>query len=107
MPASYARVTNVDRMPRVHLALAAAFLTLAIPLQLDDALYWGTTWCIEGLTFMAVGVYFRDRQMCITALAVSLIGAGRLLIWDWHSAPRGLANSDIDLRFVMFFASGA
>src|SRR5262249_14510396 len=60
---TFARVTNVDRMPRVHLALAAVFFTLAIPLQINDVAYWSATWCAQAFVFTLVGVYFADRQM--------------------------------------------
>ncbi len=103
---TYARVTNVDRMPRVHLALAAVFFTLAIPLQINDAAYWGATWCVEGFVFTLVGVYFCDRQMCTTAAIVLLLGAGRLLGWDFHTWPRLIGESALDLRAAMFFIAG-
>ncbi len=103
---TYARVTNADRMPRVHLALAAVFLTLAIPLQLDDAALWGMTWCLECLVFTAVGVWFRDRQMCLSALVVFTLAVGRLVCFDFFSSPRMVGDSNIDLRFLLFLISG-
>ena len=101
---TYARVTNVDRMPRVHLALAAAFFTLAIPLQLNDSAYWGATWCVEGFIFTAVGVYFADRQMCTTAAIVLLLAVARLAGWDWASAPRLVTGTA--RRFAMRHVRG-
>jgi hypothetical protein len=103
---TYARVTNLDRMPRFHLALAAIFFTLAVPLQLDDAAYWGATWCVEAFIFTAVGVWFRDRQMCISALLVFVLAACRLIGFDFTSPPRPLGDLGIDLRFLLFFVSG-
>jgi Predicted membrane protein (DUF2339) len=103
---TFARVTNVDRMPRVHLALAAVFFTLAIPLQLNDSSYWGATWCVEGFIFTAVGVYFADRQMCTTAAIVLLLAVGRLAGWDWASAPRLITGTSIDMRCAMFVVGG-
>ena len=103
---TYARVTNIDRMPRVHLALAIVFLTLAIPLQIDDAAYWSATWCLEGLVFTAVGIYFADRQMCVSAAVVLGLALMRLVGWDWQSLPRTIGGSDIDIRFVMFLVAG-
>jgi hypothetical protein len=103
---TFARVTNIDRMPRVHLALAAVFFTLAIPLQLDDAAYWGATWCVEAFVFTAVGVWFRDRQMCVSALIVFLLAAGRLILFDFPSPARDLGETGLDLRFLLFLISG-
>jgi uncharacterized membrane protein len=103
---TYARISNVDRMPRVHLALAAVFFTLAIPMQINNAAYWGATWCVEGLAITAVGVYFCDRQMCTTAAIVLLLGAGRLLGWDFHALPTTIGDSALDLRAVMFLIAG-
>ena len=60
-------------MPRVHLVLAAVFFTLAIPLQINNAAFWGAMWCLEGFALTAVGVYFRDRQLCTTATVVFLL----------------------------------
>ena len=80
---TYVRVSNVDRMPRLQLALAAVFLTLAIPLQLDNAAFWGMTWAVEGFVFTLVGLWFVDRQMCITAGLLFVLSAVRLIGWDY------------------------
>ena len=106
--ATWQRVTHADRMPRLHLALAAVFFTLAAPLQLEDASsYWGVTWCVEGLVFTAVGIYFRDRQMRVTALVVFAIAAIRVLVWDYLiSDPASIGDSGIDLRFLMMLFVG-
>jgi hypothetical protein len=101
-----ARVTNVDRMPRIHLALAAMFFTLAIPLQINDAAYWSATWCVEAFVFTVIGVYFADRQMCTTATIVLLLAAGRLIGWDLQAPARLLTEVGLDLRFVMFLIAG-
>ena len=103
---TFKKLTNADRMPRVHLALAAAFFTLAIPLQIDDSSYWSATWCVEGFVFTAVGVYFADRQMCVSAAAVLVLAAGRLIHWDWNDPARAIGNTGIDLRFAVFLACG-
>lgn len=103
---TYARVTNVDRMPRFHLALAAIFFTLAVPLQIDDSAYWGATWCVQAFIFTAVGVWFRDRQMCVSAMLVFLLAAARLLVFDFTSPARDLGGTYIDLRFLLLFVSG-
>jgi uncharacterized membrane protein len=104
-----ARVTHADRMPRVQLALAAVFFTLAAPLQLEDAsLYWGVTWCVQGLIFTAVGLYFRDTQMRISALLVFGVAAIRLLLWDYLLAdPQPLGAAAIDARFLVMTAAAA
>jgi hypothetical protein len=103
---TFARVTNVDRMPRIHLALAAVFFTLAIPLQINDAAYWSATWCAEAFVFTVVGVYFADRQICTTSTIVLLLAAGRLIGWDLHAPGRLLSDVALDLRFVMFLIAG-
>jgi len=103
---TYARVTLADRMPRVHLALAAVFFTLAIPLQIDNTLFWGATWAIEALIFMAVGSYYRDRQMQVSALIVAALSAGRLLLFDAEAGPRLIGGGPLDLRYVMFMVAG-
>ena len=103
---TFAKLTNADRMPRVHLALAAAFFTLAIPLQMHDNSYWSATWCVEGFVFTVVGVYFADRQMCVTAAAVLVLAAGRLVMFDWTEPAKAIANTGIDLRFAVFLGSG-
>ena len=103
---TYSRVTNVDRMPRVHLAMAAVFFTLATPLQLGDASYLAAAWCVEGLVFAAVGVYFRDRQMNVSALIVFVLSAVRLFGWEYLSDPRVIAGTAIDFRFFMVAMCG-
>src|SRR5262249_30037539 len=103
---TFKKLTNADRMPRVHLALAAAFFTLAIPLQIHDQSYWSATWCVEGFVFTAVGVYFADRQMCVSAAVVLALAAGRLVVFDWTSPAKLIENTNIDLRFAVFLGSG-
>jgi hypothetical protein len=105
---TYARVTHADRMPRVHLALAALFFTLAAPLQLEDSLsYLAVTWSVQGLIFTAVGVYFRDRQMCVTALVVFGLALVRLFLFDYTAAPELLGTTGLDRRLLMFLMSAA
>jgi uncharacterized membrane protein len=104
--ATYMRLSNSDRMPRVHLALASVFFTLAIPLQINNSAFWGATWCLEGLAITAVGVYFRDRQLCVTAMIALLLGAARLMGWDLLSAAVTVGDSAIDRRALMFAIAG-
>ena len=98
---TYNRVTNVDRMPRVHLALAAIFFILAMPLQLEDSLsYLGLAWAAQGVVLSAVGIYFRDKQMCVSSLIVFSLSALRLLLFDYFDKPELLGT--VDRRLLMF-----
>ena len=98
---TYNRVSNTDRMPRVHLALAAIFFILAMPLQLEDSLsYLGLAWAAQGVVLSAVGIYFRDKQMCVSSLIVFGLAAMRLLLFDYFDRPEPLGA--IDQRFLMF-----
>lgn len=99
---AYTRLSNVDPMPRVHLALSAIFFTLAAPLQLDDATYLSVAWCTEGLIFALIAVYFRDRQMHVSALIVFALALVRLFRWEFWAAPQAIADTSIDLRFALF-----
>lgn len=103
---TYARVSHVDRMPRIQLALAAIFATLAAPLQLDDYSYLGPTWCVEALIFTVVGIYFRDWQMRLTGVLVFLLAVAKFIGWDYVSGARMLGDTGMDIRFVTM-ASGA
>lgn len=80
---SYSRLSNADRIPRLQLALAGVFLTLAVPLQIDDASYWGVTWAVEGFVFTLVGIWFADRSMCATACLIFVLSTMRMLVWDY------------------------
>ena len=103
---TYARVTNVDRIPRVQLALAALFFTLAVPLQLDHSLsYLAITWSAQGLIFSTVGIYFRDRQMCGTALLVFGLALIRLFAIDYPSGTQPIANTNINQGLMMFLTT--
>lgn len=101
---TYGRVSNVDRMPRVQLALAAIFFTLAVPLQLDDPAYLSAAWCAEGLVFAIVSVYFHDRQMGVSTVSVFLLAAGRMF-FDFFTESRFVENTEIDVRFLIISAS--
>ncbi len=103
--ATYHRLSNADRMPRVQLALSAIFFTLAAPLQLDDPAYLSVAWCVEGLVFAAVCVYFRDRQLGISALIVFALAGVRLAV-DFVGAPRMLEGTSIDFRFMITACGG-
>jgi len=103
---TYTRVSNVDRLPRVQLALAAVFVTLAAPLQIDDARYLGITWCVQGLVFSGVGVYFRDRQMQASALLVFSMALVRIFGWDYFSAAEWIVGTQIDIRFALIGMAG-
>ena len=59
------RVTDNDRMPRIHLALAMLFFALFPPLQLSDLSYLAMAWSLEGLACMAIGLLYADRQMLL------------------------------------------
>lgn len=101
--ATYQRVTNVDRMPRVQLALAAVFFILATPLQLEDSLeYLALAWSAQGAAITMVGIFFRDRQMCVTALIIYGLAVLRLAV-DYDSPPELVGP--LDRRFLMFLLS--
>jgi len=103
---TYRRVSNVDRMPRVQLALSAIFFTLAVPLQLDDPAYLSAAWSVEGLVFAVVSVYFRDRQMGISTLCVFSLAALRLT-WDFALAdPRFVEGTAINFQFLTIASCG-
>ncbi|NOZ40615.1 MAG: DUF2339 domain-containing protein [Planctomycetes bacterium] len=104
---TYRRVTNADRMPRLHLALAIVFFTLAVPLQLRDSLdYLAYAWAAEGLVFTAIAVYFGDRQLARAGQIVLGLAIARALLFDFSSAPELVGNSPIDRRFLVILCSG-
>lgn len=103
---TYARVTHADRMPRLQLALSAVFVTLAAPFQLDDLAYLGPAWCVEGLIFTVVGIYFSDIQMRASALVIFALAAARFLGLDYFSAARTIGTTDVDLRFAVILIGG-
>ncbi|MGB6042037.1 MAG: DUF2339 domain-containing protein, partial [Pirellulales bacterium] len=104
------RVTNDDRMPRTHLALAVVFVTLSAPLQLDNLSFLAVAWSLEGLAFMAIGLYFLDRQMVFSAVAVLVVATLRLLAFDLHDLSSelssGLGNGLVDLRTMLLGGCG-
>jgi uncharacterized membrane protein len=106
--ATYSRVTNVDQMPRAHLALAAVFFTLAAPLQLDgEYSYLGVAWSTQGLALAAVAAYFRDKQMTASSALVLLLATGRLFIFDLVLGDEGdLPGANLDQRFIFIAISG-
>ena len=101
-----ARVTNEDRMPRTHLALAVLFFTLSAPLQLDNFSYLATAWSLEGLAFMAIGIFFADRQMIFSAVVVFVLAALRLLGFDLQDVPAEFRGLTVDFRAMLFAATG-
>ena len=72
------RVSDQDRMPRTHLALALLFLTLIAPLQLENLNYLSVAWAVEGLVLMGIGLYYRDRQFLVSAVLVYCLSAYRM-----------------------------
>jgi uncharacterized membrane protein len=104
---TYKRVTNIDRMPRVQLALAVVFFTLAVPLQLRDTLnYLAYAWAVEGFVFTAIAVYFCDQQMARAGITVLGLALGRALFFDFPAAPEMLGTSLVDRRFLVMLGSG-
>ncbi len=71
------RVSDRDRMPRVHLALATFFLTLIAPLQLENLDYLPVAWALEGVVLMGIGLFYRDRQFLVSAVIVFVLAAYR------------------------------
>ena len=105
---AHARLTNADRMPRFHLALAAAFFTLAVPLQMHDSLaYLAYAWAVQGFVFTAIGVYFRDRQMTASGALVLMLSLLRAGMYDFLSAPQLVGDSAIDRRMLVMLGVGA
>jgi uncharacterized membrane protein len=74
------RVTDQDRLPRVHLALAIFFLTLIAPLQLENLAYLPVAWALEGVVLMGIGLYYRDRQFLVSAVIVFFLAAYRFAL---------------------------
>jgi hypothetical protein len=98
--ATFNRVTNADRMPRTHLALAGIFFILATPLQLEDSLsYLALAWSAQGAMLAIVGLWFRDRAIAVASLLVYLLATMRLL-FDYVAPPELLGV--VDRRFLMF-----
>ncbi|QDS96802.1 DUF2339 domain-containing protein [Adhaeretor mobilis] len=98
---SYRRLTNSDRMPRVQLAMAAVFFTLAIPLQLENATnYLAYAWAAEGLVFTAIGLYFRDDQMKATGALVLGLAIFRVVMFDFNAPAEMLHGMNLDRRFL-------
>jgi len=105
---TYKRVTHADRMPRLHLALAAVFFTLAVPLQMRDTLdYLAYAWAAEGLVFTAIGIYFRDQQMARTGSAVFALAVVRAVGIDFFSHAETIGNSVVDRRLLVMLGTGA
>jgi uncharacterized membrane protein len=93
-------------MPRLHLAMALVFFTLAVPLQLKDSLsYLAYAWALEGCAFTAIAVYFRDRQMAKAGAAVLGLALLRSLL-ELSAPAESLAGWPIDRRFFVLFFCG-
>lgn len=98
--ATFNRVTNADRMPRTHLALAGIFFILATPLQLEDSLsYLALAWSAQGAMLAIVGIWFRDRAIATASLLVYALATVRLFV-DYAVPPELLGA--VDRRFLMF-----
>jgi len=100
---THLRLASTDRMPRVQLALCAAFFVLAAPLQLDEAMYLGPAWCAEGVVFLVIGAYFRDLQMRVSGMIVFALAAVKLLV-DFAEPASMIAGTSLDVRFVTVFS---
>ena len=104
---TYRCVTNIDRMPRLHLAMAIVFFTLAVPLQMRDSLnYLSYAWAAEGLVFSAIAVYFRDRQLARAGVLVLGLALVRAVGIDFRAPPELFGDTQIDRRFLVLFCSG-
>ena len=98
------RVTDNDRMPRIHLALAMLFFALFPPLQLSDLSYLAMAWSLEGLACMAIGLLYADRQMLYAAVIVFVLASLRLFSFDMYGDASFL-ETDIKLSAMHFFIS--
>jgi len=101
------RVSHSDRMPRYQLALGTMFLTLAIPLQMENSLqYLAFAWAIEGVAFAVIAVYFRDKQMARSSQLVLGLALFRTFAYDFFESAETIGTTSIDRRFlVLFFTS--
>jgi len=102
---TYARLSNADRMPRIHLALAAVLFTLAAPLQIGDRSLWGVTWSVEALVFTLVGIYFLDVQLCFTGALLVMLAGARLLAFDLPEDSVEIASLGIDRTALLLALS--
>jgi uncharacterized membrane protein len=84
------RVSNEDRLPRVHLALTIFFLTLIAPLQLENLDYLPVAWAVEGVVLMGIGLYYRDRQFLVSAAIVFFLAACRFFFQAIESEVESL-----------------
>jgi len=101
------RVTLADGMPRVQLALAAVFFTLAAPLQLEHAgQFLGATWAAQLLIFAAVGIYFRDRQLLATSAVLGLLALGRLVTHEFHGPTNFVPGTSVDQSVLLMVCGG-
>jgi len=104
---TYRRVTHADRMPRLHLAMAIVFFTLAMPLQMRDTLhYLAYAWAVEGFVFSAIAVYFGDSQMGRAGIVVLALALGRAVVFDFQAAPELIGKSFVDRRFLVMLGTG-
>jgi uncharacterized membrane protein len=100
------RVTDDDRMPRTHLALAMLFFMLVPLLQLHDLSYLAMAWSLEGLACMAIGLFYADRQMLITVTILFVLASLRLFFFDF-SGGSNLPGTHIDRAALLFFLSSS
>jgi uncharacterized membrane protein len=69
------------KLRRVHLGLALAFITIAIPIRFEN--YWVTLgWLVEAGVLLAVGSRIRSDLAHTCALAALLMAIARLLFTD-------------------------
>jgi uncharacterized membrane protein len=84
----------------VHIAIAIAFITIAIPLKLDA--HWITIgWLIESAVLLFVAVRTRADFLRYFAAATLTLGIGRLLVYDNFRVQTLLFNA----RFATYLVA--
>src|SRR5207248_7258 len=84
----------------LHIAIAIAFITIAIPLKLEA--HWITLgWLVESAVLLFVAVRTRTDVLRYFAAATLVLGIGRLLIWDNFNVQTLVFNA----RFGMYLVA--
>lgn len=87
----------------VHVAIAIAFITIAIPLKLGGQ--WITLgWLVESAVLLAIAVYTRTNFLRYFAGATLALGVGRLLIIDSDQLQSALVFNSRFLTYVVAIA---
>jgi len=85
------------------LGISLVFLTIAVPLQVKKNLIT-IIWTIEGAILLWVGFWLGSYRVRVAALAVYMLVAGRLLLFDIQ-LPLSEFSLFVNRRFVTFVAA--